>query len=82
MESTEKRFRGIEMDLDLFVGKSMESDAKGKPGNYLRDRVRKLRDFDRDTTNSLIDTALDAGQLTEREGLDLAAISQAAGDRL
>ncbi|MDD4934111.1 MAG: hypothetical protein PHO89_11695, partial [Methylacidiphilaceae bacterium] len=70
-QATERRLRGIELELDHFVGKSMEADARRKLGNYLRDRVRRLRGLDENTANALIDTALDSGHLTEKEGEDL-----------
>ncbi|VVM04935.1 hypothetical protein MAMC_00315 [Methylacidimicrobium cyclopophantes] len=70
-EAAEKRFDGIELELDFFVGKSMESDANRKLGNYLRAKVRKLRRLDPEMVDALIDTALESGRLTEREGEDL-----------
>jgi vacuolar-type H+-ATPase subunit I/STV1 len=70
-QATERRLRGIELELDHVVGKSMEGEARRRLGNYLRDRVRKLRGLDENVVNALIDTALDSGHLTEAEGEEL-----------
>ena len=72
-EATEKRFRGIERELDSVVGESMEGKAKSKIGNYARAVVRKLHVFESNTINDLIDTALEAGDLSEEEAVALGA---------
>ncbi|WP_142525953.1 hypothetical protein [Methylacidimicrobium cyclopophantes] len=71
MDATEKRLHGIELELDFFAGKSMEIDARKKLGNYLRTKVRKIRRCEEDVVDSLIDTALESGLLSEEEGDEL-----------